>query len=301
MSVPTLFDLAALRRQRDRHAQAMAADAFLLDEIASRLLGRLGEIKRSFVDVLDLGGRHGLLARRLAHCRTVTLDPSPRLCSMAPPPRVAGQLEALPFAPESFDAVLSAGSLHHVNDLPGLLVQLRACLRPDGLLLVSFPGGDTLVELRRALMRAEAEVTGGASPRVSPFTDVRDLGALLQRAGFALPVVDVDRLTLTYADPLALLRDLRRAGEANLLAERSRCPLRRDVLRRAFECYARDDTDARGRINVTVDLLFATAWAPHPQQQQPARRGSGTVDLARAAGIDPAILEGKKPADDPPK
>ncbi len=295
MSVPAVFDLRALRRQRDRHAAAMAADPFLLDEIADRLVDRLGDIKREFDRILDLGGRHGPLARRFGEAQIVVADPSQRLCAMADRPAVVTELEALPFAEASFDAVVSAGSLHHVNDLPGLLAQLRRCLRPDGLLLIAFPGGDTLIELRRALLQAELELTGGASPRVSPFADVRDLGALLQRAGFALPVVDLDRVTLTYGDPLALLRDLRRGGEANALAERPRRPLRRDVLMRALELYARNDADARGRINVTVDLLFATAWTPHPEQQQPAQRGSGTVNLARAMGVDPAILAGKAP------
>jgi SAM-dependent methyltransferase len=273
------------------------ADAFLLDEIHTRLVDRLDDIKRDFPRVLDLGARHGRLAEKLTArdpaTRVVSADPAPGLARHAPPPRVVSALELLPFADHAFDAVVSAGSLHLVNDLPGALVQMRRALQPDGLLLVAFPGGDTLVELRRALTMAEAELTGGASPRVAPFVDVRDLGGLLQRAGFALPVVDVDRLTLTYGDPLSLIADLRRAGEANVLAERSRRPLRRDVLMAMAERYLADDVDARGRINVTVDVLFATAWAPHASQPQPKRRGSGTVNLAHAMGVDPAILEGK--------
>jgi SAM-dependent methyltransferase len=302
MSTPFVFDTAALHRQRERRAPGLVEDAFLLDEIAARLVDRLDDIKRDFPRILDLGGRHGSLARALAarapDAEIVSADPSPRLVADAPAPRVASTLELLPFADNAFDAVVSAGSLHHVNDLPGALVQMRRALVPDGLLLVAFPGGDTLVELRRAFTMAEAELTGGASPRVAPFVDVRDLGGLLQRAGFALPVVDVDRLTLTYAHPLALLQDLRRAGEANVLTERSRRVLRRDVLMAMAERYLTDDVDERGRIRVTVDLLFATAWAPHASQPQPARRGSGTVNLARAMGVDPAILEGRRPEDD---
>ncbi|MFW5678762.1 MAG: methyltransferase domain-containing protein [Pseudomonadota bacterium] len=297
MSGPLVFDVGTMRRQRDRHAAGLIADDFLLGEMVERLVERLDDIRREFVDVLDLGGRHGPLAealrRREPRTRAVVLDPSAKLCTAADAPSVVADLETLPFRPASFDAIVSAGSLHHVNDLPGLLRQARDCLKPDGLLLLAFAGGETLSELRHALMAAELDVTGGAGPRVAPFVDVRDLGALLQRAGFALPVVDCDRLTLTYADPLALMADLRRAGEANVLRERPRTPLRRDVLARALEHYAARDTDPRGRIKVTVDLLFATAWAPHPDQQQPARRGSGTVNLAKAMGVDPDILSGK--------
>jgi SAM-dependent methyltransferase len=296
MSTPSVFDTRALHRQRERRAAELIADAFLLDEIHTRLVDRLDDIKRRFARVLDLGARHGTLARRLrardSASEVVSADPAPALARYAPPPTVVSALELLPFADHAFDAVVSAGSLHLVNDLPGALVQLRRALKPDGLLLVAFPGGDTLVELRRAFTMAEAELTGGASPRVAPFVDVRDLGGLLQRAGFALPVVDVDRLTLTYADPLSLLAELRRAGEANVLAERSRRALRRDVLMAMAERYLADDVDARGRIRVTVDVLFATAWAPHASQPQPKRRGSGMVNLARAMGVDPAVLEG---------
>jgi SAM-dependent methyltransferase len=234
------------------------------------------------------------LRRRDPRTRTVVLDPSARLCAAAGGSAVVADLETLPFRNASFDAIVSAGSLHHVNDLPGLLRQARDCLRPDGLLLLAFAGGETLSELRRALLAAELEVTGGAGPRVTPFVDVRDLGSLLQRAGFALPVVDCDRLTLTYGDPLALLAELRRAGEANVLRERPRAGLRRDVLAAALQHYLERDTDPRGRIRVTVDVLFATAWAPHPDQQQPARRGSGTVNLAKAMGVEPEILAGKR-------
>ncbi len=301
MSAPLVFDTAALHRQRERRAAGLMADPFLLDEIHTRLVDRLDDIKRRFPRVLDLGARHGPLARALQardrETEVVSADPAPALARHAPAPTVVSALELLPFADHAFDAVMSAASLHLVNDLPGALVQMRRALKPDGLLLVAFPGGDTLVELRRAFTMAEAELTGGAAPRVSPFVDVRDLGGLLQRAGFALPVVDVDRLTLTYGDPLALLADLRRAGEANVLNERSRRTLRRDVLMAMAERYMADDVDTRGRIRVTVDVLFATAWAPHASQPQPKRRGSGSVNLAKAMGVDPAILEGQRSTD----
>ncbi len=302
MSVPSVFDLKALHRQRRRRAASLKANTFLLDEVATRLLDRLDDIRREFVDVLDLGSRHGVFGRALAARRPgvqiVSADPTPELVAEAPGARVVASFEALPFRDASFDAAFSVLSLHAVNDLPGTLAQLRRLLRPDGLLLLAFVGGETLTELRQALMEGELQVTGGASPRVTPFVDVRDLGALLQRAGFALPVADVDRLTLTYAEPLALLAEMRAAGEANVLAERNRKPLRRDVLMRARELYLARHADAHGRIRATVDVLFATGWVPHPSQQQPARRGSGMVNLAEAMGVDPEILEGRARADD---
>ncbi len=299
MTVPSIIDAQALHRQRERHAASTAEDAFLLEEITRRVVDRLADIKRDFATALEFGCRHGVLGRALTarwpELQLVSLDPSPSLVTCAQGARVVGGLELPPFRDGVFDAVFSVLSLHAVNDLPGLLAQLRRTLRPDGLLLMALPGGDTLIELRRALLAAELAVTGGVSPRVLPFVDVRDLGSLLQRAGFALPVVDLDRITLTYADTFGLLAELRRAGEANTLQERRRTPLRRDVLGAMAAHYAREDSDARGRIKVTVDILFATAWSPDAGQQQPARRGSGTVSLAKAMGVDPAILAGDAP------
>jgi hypothetical protein len=177
--------------------------------------------------------------------------------------------------------------LHWVNDLPGTLVQLRSCLAADGLLLLALPGGETLFELRQSLMAAELECEGGASPRVSPFTDVRDAGSLLQRAGFALPVVDVDRITVSYADPLRLMRELGRMGESNALIERRPGPLRRLTLLRACEIYRERFGDAAGRVPATFDILFLTAWKPHPGQPKPLARGSGRISLAEALGVPP--------------
>ena len=204
-----------------------------------------------------------------------------------PGQRVVADEEALPFGADRFDLATSVQLLHWVNDLPGTLAQLRYTLRPDGLLLLALPGGETLAELRAALLDAELEVEGGAGPRVSPFLDVRDAGALLQRAGFALPVVDVDRLRVSYPDPLALLRDLRAMGETNALVER-RKGLRRETLARALSLYAeRHGEGADGRVTATFDIVFLTAWKPHPSQQRPLRRGSGQVDLAQALGRTP--------------
>jgi SAM-dependent methyltransferase len=201
--------------------------------------------------------------------------------------------EALPFGHGRLDLIVSLLGLHSVNDVPGALVQMRAALRPDGLLLAALPGGRTLVELRHALTAAELEVTGGAAARIAPFMDVRDAGMLLQRAGFALPIVDSETITVTYGDALTLMRELRAMGESGPLAERTRPFLRRDVLVRAAEIYVQTFADARGRLPATFEILFLTGWAPDPSQQQPARRGSGQARLAEAFGVPPEAIEGQ--------
>ena len=187
--------------------------------------------------------------------------------------------ELLPFKEHSFDAILSNLSLHWVNDLPGALAQIRSCLKPDGLFLASLFGTGTLQELRTALMEAELAETGGASPRVSPFADLRDAAGLLQRAGFALPVADADAVTVTYGDFFALLRDLRGMGETNILIDRLKRPTRRTVFARAAAIYQERFADAQGRLPATFQVLFLTGWAPDPSQQQPAKRGSGRTSL----------------------
>jgi len=199
-----------------------------------------------------------------------------------PGPRVAADAEALPFADGCFDAVLSNMDLHGVNDLPGTLVQIRRMLKPDGLFLAVLPGGATLHELRRALAEAEEAVEGGVSPRVAPFADVRDAGNLLQRAGFALPVADSETLTVSYADPLRLMADLRGKGESNAVAARRRQPLRRGTLLAAAARYRDLFAGADGRVPATFELVTLTAWAPHPSQQKPLAPGSGTVSLGDA-------------------
>ncbi len=176
--------------------------------------------------------------------------------------------------------MVSALALQFVNDLPGTLIQIRRALKPDGLFLAAMIGGDSLAELRAAFAEAEAEIEGGVSPRVAPFADLRDLGALLQRAGFALPVTDVDRITVRYASPLALMHDLRRMGAGNALIERRRTPLRRATLRRVFEIYAERFADPDGRIRATFEIVWLSGWAPHESQQQPLAAGLGQ-DAAR--------------------
>lgn len=269
---------------------------FLFDEVAARLVERLEDVRRSFPLALELGCHTGQLAAALGRYsgmeRLVQSDLSPEMVRRAGGARLVADEEALPFGPDVFDLVLSCCSLHWVNDLPGTLVQIRHALKPDGLFLAALPGGNTLFELREVLLQAEAERTGGAAARLSPFLDVRDAGMLLQRAGFALPVVDVEPITVTYEHPLKLIRELRAMGEANALAERGQQPLGRATVARAAELYAARFGDGRGRIPATFQIIVLTAWKPHESQPQPKRRGSGQVNLARAMGVPVEILEG---------
>lgn len=281
----TVFDRPALRARRDRAASSGGPD-FLFAEAAERLLDRLADIDRRFPMALDFGCRDGGLGRTLAgrggiEC-LVQADPSPRFVARTAGTRLAAEHEALPFASASFDAVLSVLLLHWVNDLPGTLLQLRRALKPDGLLLVSLLAGDTLVELRECLMAAELAEEGGVSPRVSPFAEPRELGGLLQRAGFAMPVVDSDRLTATYPDALALMRELRLMGESNALVERRRGFSRRATLLRAAALYAEKFGQPDGRIAASFEIVTLTGWAPHPDQPKPLRPGSAAARLATA-------------------
>ncbi len=273
----TVFDRAAVRLHRDRAARTVGQVAPVLGEVADRLLDRLDDTTRRFSHALDLGGR-GTVAPRLRArgIHTVTCELSPAMARIDG--AVVGDAEWLPFAPGSFDLVVANLSLHLVNDLPGALVQLRTALQPDGLLLAAMPALGTLAELRTALAQAESALTGGASPRVAPFAGLPDCAALLQRAGFRLPVVDGDMITLLYADPLALLHDLRHAGEANAVSLRDRRTPPRALFAAALAGLPVQD----GRVAVTLRLAMLTGWAPGPDQPKPAARGSGSASLADA-------------------
>jgi SAM-dependent methyltransferase len=259
MSEPQqIFDRTAVRRHRDRAAGRVANVAPVLREAAERLLDRLDDTNRRFGRALDVGGR-GVVAPLLAArgIEVLACDLSPALAARSGAPAVAADEEWLPFAPASFDLIVASLSLHWVNDLPGALIQLRHALRPDGLLLASLPGLGTLAELRAALTEAEAALTGGAAPRVSPFPDLRDCAALLQRAGYALPVADVEEIRVLYADPLALLRDLQAAGEANAMAQRDRRVPPRALFPAALAMLPAAD----GRVAATLQLAIMTGWA----------------------------------------
>jgi NADH dehydrogenase [ubiquinone] 1 alpha subcomplex assembly factor 5 len=277
------FDLAAVRLHRARMMAQGGAD-FLANAAAERLADRLADINHTFTQVLELGCGGGALARVLGGRPMVAADAAFACARAAPAPRLVAEAEALPFAARSFDLVVSSLALHWTNDLPGALLQLRHILRPDGLLLASMWGGETLGELRQALIEAEIDIEGGASPRVSPFADLRDLGGLLQRAGFALPVVDADRIEVTYPDALALMRDLRAMGESNALLERRKRFTRRATLFRAAERYRALFGRADGRVMATFELVTLTAWAPAASQPQPLRPGSARMRLADALG-----------------
>jgi len=280
----TVFNRAAVRRHRERAAPGFAEHDFLHREVAERLLDRLDDITRKFPLAADIGCRGGVLGGMLQGRGGIeTLiggDLSPVLTEDHDGPAVVLDEEVLPFADASLDAILSNLSLHWINDLPGALLQMRRALKPDGLLLAAMLGGATLKELRHCLGDAELEIESGLSPRVSPFADIRDVGSLMQRAGFALPVLDAETLTVSYPDPLKLLRDLRGMGETNAVAERRRTFSRRTTLMRAMELYLERYSDPDKRVHATFEVIFITAWAPAESQQRPARRGSGEVSLA---------------------
>lgn len=285
-AAPRVFDRALLARRRARALARRAPGAdFLLAHAVEDLADRLAIVTRAFPVAVDLGGHTGRLHEVLR--RMPGVEQALRVDILTQDRKVPGaHLVAddalIPFADASLDLVVSALSLHFVNDLPGALIQIRRALKPDGLFLAALLGGDTLHELKDVLMRAELETTGGAAPRVAPFADTRALGALLQRAGFALPVADVDRVTVRYDNLLALLADLRAMGAANMLSERSRTPLARATLMRAAELYASDHADADGRIRATFDIVSLSGWAPHESQQKPLAPGSAKMRLSDA-------------------
>jgi SAM-dependent methyltransferase len=263
---PRIFDHVAYRAHRKR----AGGDIFLANEAASHIAERLAAVNRSFECGLDLGSR-GTAAYR------------PRAKNWVGPD-IAFDKEALPFTPESFDLVVSVLSLHAVNDLPGVLVQIRRTLKPDGLFVAALFGGETLNELRTAFAAAEADISGGISPRVAPFADVRDLGGLLQRAGFALPVADVERTTVRYRELDKLFSDLRALGETNALAGRRTSMLSRKLLAALAIEYATRFADADGKLRATFDIVYLTGWAPHDSQQKPLKPGSAKARLADVLG-----------------
>lgn len=280
----TLLDV----RRRRALARPLEGSDFLLRTAVDDLLDRLAVVKREFAIAIDLATPLPLLADRLSSLAqvgmVVRLDRLVETVSFTGIGLV-GDPVLLPFRDDSLDLVASALALHWVTDLPGCLAQIQRALKPDGLFIANLLGGETLHELRESFTIAEAELTGGASPRVAPFAELREIGALLQRTGFALPVVDQDRVTVRYADALALMRDLRAMGATNALVERVRTPLRRDVLMRMVAIYAERFSDTDGRIRATFDIVSLSGWAPHESQQKPLRPGSAKARLADALGV----------------
>lgn len=286
-SSPTPFDRALLETRRRRWLSGSPDEGagFLMKAVADELAERLSVVERRFEVAVDLAGSFGEMAAAMragGSCdQVVRIERQPFLLAGDPLAVVADE-EFLPLKAESVDLVVSALSMQFVNDVPGLLAQIRRALRPDGLLLAAFLGGETLHELRAALLVAESEIAGGVSPRVLPFIAIREAGGLLQRAGFALPVTDFDRLTVRYDNLFALARDIRAMGAANILRERSRRPATRRLFLRAAEIYAERYADPDGRIRASFDVVYLSGWAPHESQQKPLRPGSAKASLAAA-------------------
>src|SRR5215468_4496045 len=283
--VQALFDRALLARRR-RRALALGPLTFLIDRVVEDMAERLSAVRRTFEVAVDLGTPSDAVRRALLNAgvigRIVAAVPEIPVPRDARSPVVVADEERLPFRDASLDLVVSGLALQFVNDLPGTLVQIRRALKPDGLFLAALIGGDTLTELRQAFAAAEAE--DGISPRVVPFSDVRDMGTLLQRAGFALPVTDVDRVTARYASPISLMQDLRRMGATNALLERSRRPLKRATLTRMTQIYAERFADRDGRVRATFEIVWLSGWAPHASQQKPLAPGSARQRLADVLG-----------------
>ena len=298
MKPPLIVDKPLLRQRlaralaRNAHRRGAGA-AFLLDTVTDDLIERLGAVERQFATAIAMMGVTGRLAAKLAASGKAgavhRIERVPEAFDGAGDQTVTGLVgdeETLPIAPESIDLIVSPLALTWTNDLPGALVQMRRALKPDGLLLTALAGGDTLNELRLAMTQAEAELAGGASPRVMPFADVRAIGGLLQRTGFALPVIDRDILTVRYDTPFALFSDLRAMAASNVMTGRDRRPMPRRLLMRAAEIYAQTFADPDGRIRATFEIISISGWAPHASQPKPARRGSATVSLADALAAD---------------
>jgi SAM-dependent methyltransferase len=278
--------IAANRRRALNGGDAKAA--FLLDIAADEIADRLSVVERRFEDAVELYGATGITASRAMATGRIT-----RLVQVETGPgssrqgnaTLEGSLEEVPLEPASVNLILSPLSLHLTNDTPGVLIQMRRALKPDGLLLAAIPGAGTLQELRDVLLSTEIEMTGGASPRVIPFPDVRDVGGLLQRAGFALPVIDTENYTVRYDSIFPLMRELRAMGMANPLTARSRRPLTRGFFLRAAEIYAERYSDTDGRIRATFSIIYASGWAPHESQQKPLKPGSAKARLADALKV----------------
>lgn len=290
-TTPRIFDRKLLRLRLTRALKSGAAD-FLLARTVEDLIERLSLAQRDFTSILDLGTPGPLLTQALRASRpdAAVEHLAPIEAARAPAPATAVDIEDAALEPGRYDLIVSALALQHVDDLPGVLARARRALKPDGLLLAAMAGGRSLTELRGCLAQAEDEAWGGASPRVAPFVDLRDLGALAQRAGFALPVADVDTLTVRYRDLFGLMRDLRAMGATNVLTQRGR-PLTRGIVARAAELYALTHADPDGRVRATFEIVWLSGWAPHESQQKPLKPGAGRTPLAEALAAAKAERE----------
>lgn len=290
MSPPRLFDRSLLARRLDRAAAGFAQASFLRDRAIEDLLHSLSGINRHFDVALEIGARDGAFRRELAVSPAagkigVLIEGDLSEAFNGAQPRLVMDEEQLPFGDDSLNLVVSTLALHTANDLPGVLVQIRRALKPDGLFVASLFGGETLKELRGCLMEAELEVRGGYGPRIAPFAEGPDLIDLLRRTGFNMPVVDSDRVVVSYAHPLKLMADLRAMGESNVLNDRPRKGLNRAILTRTAELYFERFADDEGRIAATFEIITLSGWKPHESQQKPLRPGSARMRLADALGV----------------
>jgi SAM-dependent methyltransferase len=278
-SAPTLFDTALAISRASRRMRLNDGADFLFQRVADDLKDRLSPVLRPFAEIHDIGLSNETVAKALKDIR-----PESNITRRSFEEHQA-PLEDLRLKPESADLITSALVLQHANDLPGLLVQIRRGLKPDGLFMGCLAGGSTLTELRQSLTEAESEILGGVSPRVFPFADTRDMGGLLQRAGFALPVTDSEAITVRYRDMLHLIQDLRLMGATNVLTARSKRPTQRAIFIKAAEIYAQKFADPDGKIRATFEIIWLSGWAPHESQQKPLRPGSAKQRLADALGV----------------
>ncbi|WND01368.1 methyltransferase domain-containing protein [Temperatibacter marinus] len=278
MNKMTIFDRDLLKARRVKALQQQDQFDFLHREVADRLSERVEEVKRDFETPLQMGLLGGLLPCLRNHSNLTRADRVAIDTDLV----LSLDEEFLDLDEKGYDLFVSHMLLHWVNDLPGALVQMNRVLKPDGLFLASLIGGESLKELRDCLLRAETEISGGVSPRVSPFVDVRDAGSLLQRAGFALPVTDLDTITIEYENPLKLMQDLKGMGESNAILERRKGATPPRILMRAAEIYLERYRLPNGRIPATFQIIYLTGWAPHESQQQPLKPGSAKMSLADA-------------------
>lgn len=280
---PQLFDRALLRQRRKKAATTLENVDYLLDYVHGDFLDRLSVIMRSFPYVLNLGSHHGKLTEHLITLDNIdavfSLDSVFEMVSQANELQINGDEECLPFKTESLDLIVSALSLQFVNDLPGSLSQIRQCLKPDGAFIAALLGGESLAELRHIFLMAEEELYGGASPRIAPFVDVRDMGHLLQRAGFALPVSDRDVVKVRFDSARHLMKELQAMGASNVMIDRARKHNSKRLFQRIDELYAEHYSEGDGRIYANFELVYLMGWAPHPDQQKPLQPGSGAINL----------------------
>ena len=282
-----IFNRRLIKSRRDNNVERFKSHDFLNREISERLLDNLKDIKRDFKTILSMNIHDQIIDDHLKPDDIFFQDLSYPVLKSKNGMSVQGDEEYLPYKNQCLDLTLSCLNLHWINDLPGTLIQILRCLKPDGMFLAAIFGGDTLTELRQSMLKADMDHLGGISPHISPFIDVRDAGGLMQRAGFALPVVSQERINVTYSDAFALMKELKGMGENNALNKRFKGLSSRQLMMKVAEHYHQDFANEQGRITATFDIVYLQGWAPHESQQQPLKPGSAKMALKDALGIEP--------------